>query len=76
MLTDREYTNMTSEEIKDLFSSGQLHPDSEEGVKAINELASRDRSESKPIKKIAYWVLVGVLVGITLGTIGFILSFG
>jgi hypothetical protein len=73
---DLDYTNMTNDEIQDLFKSGQLHPESDEGIKAIYELASRDRTETKPVKKIAYWVFVVILIVTTACIIGYILSIG
>jgi hypothetical protein len=76
MQNDPEYARMTTDEIHDLFKSGQIHPKSDEGIKAINELASRDRIETKPAKKIAYWASVVILIVITACIIGYILSVG
>ena len=67
---------MTNDEIKDLFKNGQLHPESDEGLKAIYELASRDRTETKPVKKVAYGVFVIILIVTTAYIIGYILSMG
>ena len=76
MQNDLDYTKMTSEEIQDLFKNGQLHPKSDEGLKAIYELASRDRAPTRPVKKVTYWAFVVILIVTTACIIGYILSMG
>ena len=76
-MQDRDYSKMEVEEIKHLFRSGQLHPGSEEGAKAIQELASRDkRPVAGRTRKVIYGVFIVALIVATVGIIGFILSFG